>query len=115
MAGKSTLLRQTALIVLLAQVGSYVPARRARIGLVDRIFTRVGAQDSLTTGESTFMAEMRETAVILRETSPGASSCSTKSAADVDFRWTFDRLGRGGVPPRHPGVARPRVVRDPLS
>ena len=70
MAGKSTLLRQTALIVLLAQMGSYVPARRARIGLVDRIFTRVGAQDSLTTGESTFMVEMRETATILSEATP---------------------------------------------
>lgn len=70
MAGKSTLLRQTALIVLLAQMGSLVPARRARIGRVDRIFTRVGAQDSLVTGESTFMVEMRETAAILREATP---------------------------------------------
>ena len=67
MAGKSTLLRQVALIVLLAQAGSYVPARRARIGVADRIFTRVGASDSLATGESTFMVEMRETATILRE------------------------------------------------
>jgi len=67
MAGKSTLLRQVALIVLLAQMGAYVPARRARIGIADRIFTRVGASDSLATGESTFMVEMRETAAILRE------------------------------------------------
>jgi DNA mismatch repair protein MutS len=67
MAGKSTLLRQLALIVLLAQMGSFVPARRARIGVADRIFTRVGASDSLVTGESTFMVEMRETATILRE------------------------------------------------
>jgi DNA mismatch repair protein MutS len=67
MAGKSTLLRQVGLIVLLAQMGSYVPAQHARIGVVDRIFTRVGAQDSLVTGESTFMVEMRETAAILRE------------------------------------------------
>jgi DNA mismatch repair protein MutS len=67
MAGKSTLLRQVALIALLAQMGSFVPARRARIGIADRIFTRVGASDSLATGESTFMVEMRETAVILRE------------------------------------------------
>lgn len=67
MAGKSTLLRQVGLIVLLAQIGSWVPARRARIGLSDRIFTRVGASDSLATGESTFMVEMRETADILRE------------------------------------------------
>jgi len=67
MAGKSTLLRQVGLIVLLAQAGSFVPARRARIGVADRIFTRVGASDSLATGESTFMVEMRETATIVRE------------------------------------------------
>jgi len=67
MAGKSTLLRQVALIALLAQAGSFVPAKRARIGAADRIFTRVGASDSLATGESTFMVEMRETAAIVRE------------------------------------------------
>jgi len=67
MAGKSTFLRQVALIALLAQMGSFVPAQRARIGIADRIFTRVGASDSLATGESTFMVEMRETAAILRE------------------------------------------------
>lgn len=65
MAGKSALLRQTALIVLLAQVGSYVPATTARIGIVDRIFTRVGASDNISRGESTFMVEMTEAAAIL--------------------------------------------------
>jgi DNA mismatch repair protein MutS len=65
MAGKSSYLRQVALIVLLAQIGSYVPARAARIGLVDRIFTRIGAQDDIATGQSTFMVEMLETANIL--------------------------------------------------
>ena len=65
MAGKSSWLRQVALITLLAQVGSYVPADRARIGLVDRIFTRIGAQDDIATGQSTFMVEMLETANIL--------------------------------------------------
>ncbi|HEX9067501.1 MAG TPA: DNA mismatch repair protein MutS [Ktedonobacterales bacterium] len=70
MAGKSTYLRQVALIVLMAQIGSYVPAEAARIGLVDRIFTRIGAQDDLATGQSTFMVEMVETANILHHASP---------------------------------------------
>lgn len=65
MSGKSAILRQTALIVLLAQMGSYVPAENARIGLVDKIFTRVGASDNISMGESTFMVEMNETASIL--------------------------------------------------
>ena len=67
MAGKSTAMRQAALIVLLAHAGAFVPAKRARIGLCDRLFTRVGASDNLSRGESTFMVEMRETATILRE------------------------------------------------
>lgn len=70
MAGKSVVLRQTGLIVLLAQIGSFVPARRARIGIVDRIFTRVGASDNLAAGESTFLVEMNETANILNNATP---------------------------------------------
>jgi len=66
MAGKSTFLRQTALIMIMAQMGSFVPAQEARVGLVDRIFCRVGAQDNLARGESTFLVEMNETAYILR-------------------------------------------------
>ncbi|HAO15032.1 MAG TPA: DNA mismatch repair protein MutS [Tenacibaculum sp.] len=69
MSGKSAILRQTALIVLLAQMGSYVPAQSARIGLVDKIFTRVGASDNISMGESTFMVEMNETASILNNIS----------------------------------------------
>jgi len=70
MAGKSTILRQAALIVLLAQIGSFVPAAEARLGLVDRIFTRVGAADDLARGRSTFMVEMQETAAILHQATP---------------------------------------------
>ncbi len=69
MSGKSALLRQTALIILLAQMGSFVPADKAKIGLVDKIFTRVGASDNITSGESTFMVEMNETASILNNIS----------------------------------------------
>jgi DNA mismatch repair protein MutS len=82
MAGKSSWLRQVALIVLLAQIGSYVPADRARIGLVDRIFTRIGAQDDLAGGQSTFMVEMVETAYILNH--------ATRRSLVV-----LDEIGRG--------------------
>ena len=82
MAGKSALLRQTALIVLLAQVGCFVPAERANIGLVDKIFTRVGASDNISLGESTFMVEMTEASNIL-------NNVSSKSLV------LFDELGRG--------------------
>ncbi len=70
MAGKSTYMRQVALIVVLAQIGSYVPASEARIGIVDKLFTRIGASDDLASGQSTFMVEMNEVAQILREATP---------------------------------------------
>src|SRR6202044_3931311 len=70
MGGKSTYLRQTALIVILAQMGSFVPARSARLGVVDRVFTRIGASENLARGRSTFMVEMTETAVILNTATP---------------------------------------------
>ena len=82
MAGKSALLRQTALITLLAQIGSFVPAESARIGLVDKIFTRVGASDNISLGESTFMVEMTEAANILNNVTPRSLVL-------------FDELGRG--------------------
>ena len=82
MAGKSALLRQTALITLLAQIGSFVPAESAHIGLVDKIFTRVGASDNISVGESTFMVEMNEAANILNNLSPRSLVL-------------FDELGRG--------------------
>jgi DNA mismatch repair protein MutS len=70
MAGKSTILRQIGLIVLMAQIGSFVPATRAKIGIVDRLFTRVGASDNLVRGQSTFMVEMSETSAILHTATP---------------------------------------------
>ena len=82
MAGKSALLRQTALIVLLAQIGCFVPAERARIGMVDKIFTRVGASDNISLGESTFMVEMTEASNIL-------NNVTSRSLV------LFDELGRG--------------------
>ncbi len=82
MAGKSTLMRQTALAIVLAQMGSFVPARRARIGVVDRVLTRVGASDNLARGESTFMTEMKETAHVLR-------SATRRSLVVID------EIGRG--------------------
>src|SRR5690606_15219212 len=69
MSGKSAILRQTAHIVLLAQIGSFVPAKAAKIGVIDKIFTRVGASDNISMGESTFMVEMNETASILNNIS----------------------------------------------
>jgi len=72
MGGKSTFLRQTALVVIMAQMGSFVPAREAKVGLVDRVFTRVGASDQILRGQSTFMVEMQETAHILRHATVGS-------------------------------------------
>ncbi len=104
MSGKSTYLRQVALVVLLAQMGSFVPAESARVGVVDRIFTRVGASDRLARGESTFMVEMRETANILAQASPrslvildeigrGTSTFDGLSIAWAVAEWLHDTPG----------------------
>ena len=82
MAGKSTYMRQVALIVIMAQIGSFIPAKEARIGVVDRVFTRVGASDDLASGQSTFMLEMTEVASILEN--------ATKNSLIV-----YDEVGRG--------------------
>lgn len=106
MAGKSTILRQTALTVLMAQMGGFVPASKATIGIVDRIFTRIGASDDLTRGRSTFMVEMNETANILRHATPeslvildeigrGTSTYDGLSIAWAVAEALHDRDGRG--------------------
>ncbi|MBX7194729.1 MAG: DNA mismatch repair protein MutS [Sandaracinaceae bacterium] len=99
MAGKSTVMRQAALVVILAQLGSYVPAHRARVGVVDRIYTRVGASDNLARGQSTFMVEMAETAALVR-------GATTRSLV------ILDEVGRGTS--TYDGLAIARAVAEHL-
>ena len=100
MAGKSTLLRQTALIAMLAQTGSFVPAERATIGIIDRLFSRIGAKDDLFRDRSTFMVEMLETAEILKHATP-------KSLVSVFFVRLF-------ISPRRSRVEWKIEVTDPV-
>jgi len=97
MAGKSTYMRQVALIILMAQIGSFVPATRAMLGLIDRIFTRVGAADDIFSGQSTFMVEMSETALALRE-------------ATAHSLLLFDEVGRGTS--TYDGMALARAIME---
>ena len=113
MAGKSTYLRQNALIAILAQIGSFVPARRARIGAVDRLFSRVGAADDIARGRSTFMVEMVETAAILNQAGERALVIldeigrGTATFDGLSIAWATDRASARGQP-------LPRFVRHPL-
>ena len=114
MAGKSTFLRQNALIAVLAQMGSFVPARSAHIGIVDRLFSRVGAADDLARGRSTFMVEMVETAGILNQATRALARHPRRDRPrHRHLRRPLDRLGGGRVPAR--GQQVPRAVRHALS
>ena len=114
MAGKSTFLRQNALIALLAQIGSFVPASRARIGIVDRLFSRVGAADDLARGRSTFMVEMVETAVILNQASERSLVILDEIGRGTA---TFDGLSIAwaAIEHLHESQSLPRAVRHALS
>ena len=115
MAGKSTVLRMAALVVIMAQAGSFVPAARARLGLCDRVFSRVGASDNLAQGRSTFMVEMMETARILRQAGPRSLVILDEIGRGTS---TYDGLSPRLVRGRGPGQARPgrraHPVRHPL-
>jgi dsDNA-specific endonuclease/ATPase MutS2 len=114
MAGKSTFLRQNALIAVLAQMGSFVPARSAHIGVIDRLFSRVGAADDLARGRSTFMVEMVETAGILNQaTEPLAGDPRRDRPRHRNLRRPVDRLGGGRIPARGQSLAArclPRTI-----
>jgi DNA mismatch repair protein MutS len=109
MAGKSTYLRQVALIALLAQMGSFVPAARAEIGVIDRLFTRVGASDNLAGGESTFMVEMKETANILTQLTPRSLAVLDEIGRGTS---TFDGISIAWAVAEHlhDAAARPLVL-----
>ena len=114
MGGKSTFLRQNALIAILAQMGGYVPAASARIGVVDRLFSRVGASDDLARGRSTFMVEMVETAAILNQASDKSARHPRRDRPrHGDLRRPVDRLGGGRVPAREEPL--PRASSPPIS
>ena len=114
MGGKSTFLRQAALIAVLAQAGSFVPAARAKVGLVDRLFSRVGASDNLARGRSTFMVEMVETAAILAQATPHSLVILDEIGRGTS---TYDGLAIAWavVEAMHDEVQVPHPVRDPLS
>ena len=116
MAGKSTVLRQVGLIQLMAQVGSFVPARAARVGIADRIFTRVGASDNLVRGQSTFMVEMNETAAILHAATHAlAGAAGRDRPRHVHLGRTLGGDGDDGAPARRGGVPRRSSPRTTTS